>query len=345
MQASAANDDAEKLLNEGVSALQAGDKARARELLGQAIRHNPRDERAWLWLSGAVETDAERQQCLERVLMLNPQHTAARNGLAVLAAAAANPPSAPAAPISPTARTTAAKPLIASPPPPPAETRPAVTLDALAGLRPTSASQRVNPRVVTVIALACVVVVIGAILVARRFGAASSAAQPATAAAVALAATDTPTRPPTARPRPTQTATATPTATPSATAAQTSTPSAADKLVLQGLAKAQRKDYQGAIVLYNQAIQRDPKNTAAYFQRGQARDGLGDPKSAIKNYDLVLQIDPKHGAAYSARGDARLKLKDKPGALDDYQHAVEIYTSAGDTERSDEITAKIKALQ
>jgi tetratricopeptide (TPR) repeat protein len=98
-------------------------------------------------------------------------------------------------------------------------------------------------------------------------------------------------------------------------------------------------------VLYNQALKRDPQNTEAFFQRGQARDGLGDPQSAIKNYTLVVEIDPNHGAAYSARGDARLKLKDTPGALEDYQHAAEIYTSAGDTERSKEIAAKIKALQ
>ena len=98
-------------------------------------------------------------------------------------------------------------------------------------------------------------------------------------------------------------------------------------------------------MLYNQAITRDPKNTEAYFQRGQARDGLGDPQSAIKNYTLVLQIDPNHGAAYSARGDARLKLKDTAGALEDYQHAAEIYTSAGDTERAEAIAAKIKALK
>jgi len=55
--------------------------------------------------------------------------------------------------------------------------------------------------------------------------------------------------------------------------------------------------------------------------------------------------DPNHGAAYSARGDARLKLKDRPGALEDYQRAVEIYTSAGDTERAEAIAAKIKTIQ
>jgi tetratricopeptide (TPR) repeat protein len=359
LQASSHNDDVERLLNEGISALKSGDKTRARDLLGQAIRRNPRDERAWLWLSGAVQTDTERRQCLERVLTLNPHNAAARSGLAMLAAAAADAPVAPVAPVAeasanppvapPTARPIAAPPVVAPPPLTPlADIRAPAAVDPLASLRPTSARRRVNPRLAAVVALTCVVVAIGAIVVARRFGGSSSTAQPATVAAIAVAATATPTAtrlPTPTRARPTQAATTTPTAAPSATAAPTSTPSAADKLVLQGLAKAQRKDYQGAIILYNQALKRDPQNTEAYFQRGQARDGLGDPQSAIKNYNLVLKMNPNHGAAYIARGDARLQLKDTPGALEDYQHAADIYASAGDTERSKEIVAKIKALQ
>jgi tetratricopeptide (TPR) repeat protein len=359
LQASSHNDDAERLLNEGISALKAGDQARARDLLGQAIRRNPRDERAWLWLSGAVNTDTERRQCLERVLTLNPQNAAARSGLAMLAAAADAPVAAPTPPAvapaippaaPPPAHAIAPTPVVAPPPLPLslADIGPPVAVDPLASLRPTNARRRVNPRVAAVVALTCVVVAIGAIMVARRFSGSSSAAQPATMAAIAVAATATPTAtglPTPTRARPTQAATATPTATPSATAAPTSTPTAADKLVLEGMAKAESKDYQGAIVLYNQALKRDPQNTEAFFQRGQARDGLGDPQSAIKNYTLVVEIDPNHGAAYSARGDARLKLKDMPGALEDYQHAAEIYASAGDIERSKEIAAKIKALQ
>jgi tetratricopeptide (TPR) repeat protein len=359
LQASTPN-EAEGLLSAGISALRAGDNIRARDLLGQAIRLNPRDERAWLWLSGAIETDAERRQCLERVLTLNPHNAAARNGLALLAAAANTPtaatapsatvptPSPAIPPVAPApVHVVAATPVIAPPALTPlADIDTPAAVDSLASLRPTSVRTRVNPRVAAAIALACVVVVIGAIMLARRFGGPSSASQPTAAAVIAVAASATPTTQPTpTRARPTQTATATPTATPSATAAPTSTPSEAGKLVLQGLAKAQSNDYLGAIVLYNQALARDPQNVEAFFQRGQARDGLGDPQSAIKNYTLVLQIDPNHGAAYSARGDARLKLKDKPRALEDYQRAAEIYTSAGDTKRAEAITAKIKALQ
>jgi tetratricopeptide (TPR) repeat protein len=347
VQAPTPNDDAEKLLSAGIEALKAGDSARARELLGQAIRRNPRDERAWLWLSGAMGTDEERRQCLERVLQINPNNAAARSGLATLAAAA----SAPARSAAPSAPPPSTRPVEATPAAPqlpsPASDSSTPAAASIASLRAVSTPRRLNPQLVAVVVAACVVVALGAILLMRRFGG-PAPSQPTTAPAVALAATEPPTatrQPTPTRARPTQAATATPTSTPSPTAAPTSTPTAAGKLILEGLAKAQAKDYQGAIVLYNQALKREPQNAEAFFQRGQARDGLGDPRSAIKNYTQVLQIDPNHSAAYSARGDARLKLKDIPGALEDYQRAAELYTSAGDTERAKAIADKIKALQ
>lgn len=91
------HDDATALLAQGVSALKGGDTARAKDLIAQSIRLNPRNEYAWLWLSGVVATDEERRRCLERVLELNPANDAARHGLAVLARAA----TAPAAPPTP----------------------------------------------------------------------------------------------------------------------------------------------------------------------------------------------------------------------------------------------------
>lgn len=74
----------EETTREGITALKHGDAVRARELLRQAVEENPDDLKAWLWLSGAVETDKERIECLQRVLELNPDHEAAKLGLAKL---------------------------------------------------------------------------------------------------------------------------------------------------------------------------------------------------------------------------------------------------------------------
>lgn len=81
------------LVAEGSAALRAGDRKRAYELLAQAVRHDPRNEQAWLWLSGALQDSAKRRACLERVLQLNPRNETARRGLASLTVS-----DAPAAP-------------------------------------------------------------------------------------------------------------------------------------------------------------------------------------------------------------------------------------------------------
>lgn len=96
----------QRLRNEGIAALRDGDKPRARTLLAQALKINPRDAQSWLWLSGAVDTPVEQRFCLERLLELYPKHPAALEGLAQLdqapgrTAAGYQPPaSAPAAPV------------------------------------------------------------------------------------------------------------------------------------------------------------------------------------------------------------------------------------------------------
>ncbi len=64
-------------LQAGVTAARHGQRAKARTLLEQALRSDLNNERAWLWISTVVKTDAERQTCLERALALqhrNPSY-------------------------------------------------------------------------------------------------------------------------------------------------------------------------------------------------------------------------------------------------------------------------------
>lgn len=53
----------------------------AKHLLLEVVLENPHHEQAWYWLAGVV-TDLEQTiQCLQRVLMLNPDNTSAREWL------------------------------------------------------------------------------------------------------------------------------------------------------------------------------------------------------------------------------------------------------------------------
>jgi hypothetical protein len=71
----------DKLLKQGIAALKAGRKEEARDLLTQVVEQDERNEMAWLWLSGAVETEEERRICLENVLAINPNNGVAQRGL------------------------------------------------------------------------------------------------------------------------------------------------------------------------------------------------------------------------------------------------------------------------
>jgi len=73
--------DVDRLLKEGIAAVKSGQRTKARALLQEVVRQRPNDATAWLWLSGAVETDDERRQCLERILAFDPNNAHAIRGL------------------------------------------------------------------------------------------------------------------------------------------------------------------------------------------------------------------------------------------------------------------------
>ena len=69
------------LLQEGISAAKAGDKALAYPLLQQVTELDPKNELAWLWLAGVSSNPNEVASFLERVLEINPANERALAGL------------------------------------------------------------------------------------------------------------------------------------------------------------------------------------------------------------------------------------------------------------------------
>ena len=83
-------------LREGITAVKKGDRVQGRGLLEKVLEADERNEQAWLWLSGAVDSTEERQICLENVLAINPDNALAKKGLAKLAQAKPPKPPKPA---------------------------------------------------------------------------------------------------------------------------------------------------------------------------------------------------------------------------------------------------------
>jgi hypothetical protein len=81
--------DTKSILQLGIEAAHAGDKAEARELFRLATREKPDNAQGWLWLAGVAEDREEKRTALERVLALDPNNELARKGLAAMGGAAA----------------------------------------------------------------------------------------------------------------------------------------------------------------------------------------------------------------------------------------------------------------
>jgi hypothetical protein len=68
-------------LRQGIAAAKAGDVQRAYDLLLKVVEVDEYNEQAWLWLSSVVESDQDREVCLENVLAINPDNKLAKVGL------------------------------------------------------------------------------------------------------------------------------------------------------------------------------------------------------------------------------------------------------------------------
>jgi twitching motility two-component system response regulator PilG len=69
------------LLQQGIAAARAGDKATARAKFRELTAHNFDNELAWLWLASVADTPAHAVACLRRVLQINATHEKARAAL------------------------------------------------------------------------------------------------------------------------------------------------------------------------------------------------------------------------------------------------------------------------
>jgi tetratricopeptide (TPR) repeat protein len=111
----------DQTLQRGIAAARAGKKDEARQLLLAVIAQDEAVEAAWLWLSGVVDDQEEKRICLENVLTLNPENTAAAKGLQWLAgqnASGEGPISDLAAPTGPALSRPVLEPVAMDPAPP-----------------------------------------------------------------------------------------------------------------------------------------------------------------------------------------------------------------------------------
>src|SRR5512135_1982875 len=74
----------EQLLQRAVAHVNAGELDQGRALLEKILEQDPKNDRAWVWLSGCVEDPMQRRICLQQALSANPNNQAALDGMRVL---------------------------------------------------------------------------------------------------------------------------------------------------------------------------------------------------------------------------------------------------------------------
>ena len=74
----------EQLLERAVAQVNAGELDQGRALLEKILEQDPKNDRAWVWLSGCVDNPMQRRICLQQALSANPGNQAALDGMKVL---------------------------------------------------------------------------------------------------------------------------------------------------------------------------------------------------------------------------------------------------------------------
>jgi len=99
----------------------------------------------------------------------------------------------------------------------------------------------------------------------------------------------------------------------------------------EGVELYYKKDYQGAISKYNEAIKLNPNLDLAYYNRGLAYTNLKNYSQAISDYTQAIKLNPNYNATYNNRGVAYYDLQNYSQAILDYNKTIKInpnYTDA-----------------
>lgn len=97
-----------------------------------------------------------------------------------------------------------------------------------------------------------------------------------------------------------------------------------DALLQSGYAKLNARNFDGAILDFNQLISIKPGNVEALCGRAEAKIDLGNFSDALKDADQAVSLDAKSSKALSLKGEAQFNLKDYNNALHTFIVALQL---------------------
>ncbi len=108
-------------------------------------------------------------------------------------------------------------------------------------------------------------------------------------------------------------------------------------LLIQGMEKGIKGDYQGAIALFTEVLQSDPEEVEAYYNRGIAYAKINNYQAALDDFSKALTLNQTMPDIYIERAKVYLQLGDQNAAIADLQKAKTLLKQQGQTSRYPEI--------
>lgn len=98
-----------------------------------------------------------------------------------------------------------------------------------------------------------------------------------------------------------------------------------EEILIQGMEKGIKGDYQGAIADFTQVIRLDIYDAEAYYNRGIAYTKINNYSQAIADFNYALYLDNEFAEVYLERAKVCLVLSNKPEAIRDLQTAAKLF--------------------
>ncbi|MBD6619880.1 tetratricopeptide repeat protein [Komarekiella sp. 'clone 1'] len=113
----------------------------------------------------------------------------------------------------------------------------------------------------------------------------------------------------------------------------------------RGLARFELLDLKTAMLDFSEAIQLNPNDYRAYYNRGCACGISGNNSCAIRDFTESLKLNSTNAQVYLNRGIAYHQLGHEPAAIADLQKAVEYFAQQGETITYEKAFLLLKNLQ
>lgn len=97
-----------------------------------------------------------------------------------------------------------------------------------------------------------------------------------------------------------------------------------NKAFENGESKYKERDFEGAILDFTLALEKDPGNPEIHYQRAMSYYHLKKQSLALIDMDSAVEMQPNYGFRYSSRAFMRDSFGDVIGAINDYKEAIKL---------------------